>query len=330
MTVNTENITSGPYVGNNIADTFSYTFRISDKTELKVWVTDTNGITNELTVDTDYTVAGIGVDAGGTITLTAGPLATDYVLYMRSNYDDTQLTAFGSQGAFFPEIHEDAMDKLTFMVQQLRDLIARSPRFDESYSGALDLLLDPPSAGDFLRWKSDLSGVESVSLSTNPGTGDAVTTSYDDTTAAFEWGVTDVQAALDHIKAGPYMAQPSTSWLRFSTDNGATFNGGILDVGAALVISYGDSDITFSNNRILIQADASGAKGQVDCGYFSTTGPTLTSGDQTITWTVDNDGVRVLGIPSGASRPAGLTVGNLWLDTSGSASDPTLKVVLTP
>lgn len=132
MTVNTTNITSGPYDGNGIADTFSYTFKVEDKTQLSVYETDDNGVETLLTVDTHYTVAGIGVDGGGTITRTAGPLPTNYKWFIRSNYQETQLTAFSSQGAFFPELHENAMDKLTFLIQQILDTNGRSIRISDT------------------------------------------------------------------------------------------------------------------------------------------------------------------------------------------------------
>ena len=39
MTVNTTNITSGPYTGNGLGAEFAYTFRVADATELKVFQT---------------------------------------------------------------------------------------------------------------------------------------------------------------------------------------------------------------------------------------------------------------------------------------------------
>jgi len=95
MTVNTSKITAGPYAGNDIADTFSYGFRIADKTQLKIFETDALGVETLLTVDTDYTVAGVGVDQGGTVTRTAGALPTNTTWYIRSDYQKTQLTEIG-------------------------------------------------------------------------------------------------------------------------------------------------------------------------------------------------------------------------------------------
>lgn len=160
MTVNTKSITSGPYNGNGVASVFSYTFKVIEKTDLSVYETDDQGVETLLTVDTDYTVAGVGDDGGGTVTRVAGALPVNYTWYIRSNYDETQLTAFESQGAFFPDLHENAMDKLTFLIQQILDKLGRTFRLSDSYTGPVPLSLEDPESGKVLRWKSDLTGIE--------------------------------------------------------------------------------------------------------------------------------------------------------------------------
>lgn len=158
MTVNTKNVTSGPYSGNDIADTFSYTFKIQDETELSVFETDDQGVETELVLDTGYTVNNIG--NSGTVTRIAGPLPSGYEWYIRSNYEETQLTAFQSQGAFFPDLHENAMDKLTMLIQQILDKLGRTFTLSDSYSGPLPLTLEDPDAGKVLRWNPDETGIE--------------------------------------------------------------------------------------------------------------------------------------------------------------------------
>ena len=158
MTINTKKVTSGPYAGNGIADTFSYTFKINDKTQLSVYETDDLGVETLLILDTDYTVNNVGNN--GTVTRITGALPTNYSWFIRSNYEETQLTAFGSQGPFFPDIHEEAMDKLTMLIQQLINDKERSPSVSVSYSGPLPLQLDNPVAGWAVRWSTDLSTLE--------------------------------------------------------------------------------------------------------------------------------------------------------------------------
>ena len=158
MTINTKKVTSGPYAGNDIADTFSYTFKINDKTQLSVYETDDQGVETLLTLDTHYTVNSIG--NSGTVTRNAGALPTNYQWFIRSNYEETQLTAFGSQGPFFPDIHENAMDHLTMLIQQILDQNDRSLNVSESYTGPLPLMLDNPVSGYGVRWSADLSTLE--------------------------------------------------------------------------------------------------------------------------------------------------------------------------
>jgi hypothetical protein len=173
MTVATVNITSGPYIGTGAGDEFSYDFRVDDKTQLSVWETTDLGVKTLLTVDTDYTVAGVGVDGGGVITRVAGNLPTDYIWYIRSNYADTQSTAFPSQGGFFPDVHEKALDKRTFVSQQQQDEIKRSIKLDESDETAETVDLTIPAlatrASQYLGF--DASG----NLTTIAGTAGAVT-----------------------------------------------------------------------------------------------------------------------------------------------------------
>ncbi len=165
MTVNTLNITSGPFTGNGVATSFAYTFRIEDKSEVTVFETDTNNVEKTLVVDTDYTVAGIGIDGGGTITRVAGALPTGFTWFIRSNFIETQDTDFDSQGGFFPDVHEKALDKLTFLIQQIIDKQSRAPVVSDSYTGPLPLLMPDPVAGKIIRWLGDLSGFENIDVS---------------------------------------------------------------------------------------------------------------------------------------------------------------------
>lgn len=168
MTVQTTVITAGPYAGNDIVDAFAYAFRITSNTQLKVFETDDAGVETELMLTTDYTVSGVGIDGGGEVTRVAGALPTNYTWYIRSNYLPTQLSDLDSQGAFFPEIHEEALDKLTFLVQQIDDLLGRSVSLSESYDGSLPITLSDPEAGKYLQWNSAGDGFINASGTSAP------------------------------------------------------------------------------------------------------------------------------------------------------------------
>lgn len=151
MTIDAVDVTSGPYSGDDITDTFSYDFPISSKTELTVYRTVSN-VQSVLTVDTDYTVTGVGDAGGGTIILSS-VLATGESLFIRSNRIATQETDFDSQGGFFPDVHEASFDKLTMLVQQLLNRVILSPGGDLRTETQNTL----PSAqvGRLLQWQAD-------------------------------------------------------------------------------------------------------------------------------------------------------------------------------
>lgn len=116
MAINNTINSAGPYIGNGSTTTFSYNFRILNVSQLAVF-RERNSTVTKLNLNTDYTVSGVGLSFG-TITFSTAPLNTD-IIYIVSDYKATQLTEFESQGAFFPQTHEDAMDKMTYLIMQL-------------------------------------------------------------------------------------------------------------------------------------------------------------------------------------------------------------------
>jgi hypothetical protein len=154
MTVTSSFIINGPYLGTGVSDTFTYSFTIEDKTQVKVIETDSLGIETVLVVDTNYTVNGVGNNGGGTIVRTAGALPSGSKWLIRSNRPEDQQTDFESQGAFFPDVHEKQMDHLTYLILQLRDAVNRSVRFSDTYAGTLEALFAAPVTGNILRWAS--------------------------------------------------------------------------------------------------------------------------------------------------------------------------------
>lgn len=118
MTIPAGETSISQWTGNGSADTFDYEFKIAAKGELKVTTTDTAGTDTVLTVDVDYSVAGIGQDGGGQITLTAGALANQYTITLEDNVQVSQETPYGNQSAFFGKSHENSFDKLTRLIKR--------------------------------------------------------------------------------------------------------------------------------------------------------------------------------------------------------------------
>lgn len=166
------------YIGNNTTDTYNYSFKIFTKNDLLVTQKDTNDVETTLTVDTDYTVTGLGELSGGTIVLTAGNLATGYTLTIRRVLTLTQSTDIRSQGDFYPEAHENQFDKLIMIDQQQQDELDRTLKVTESYPDVNTSLT--PLASNFLAWNEDASGLTNVAAldgSSNSATATGSTTS---------------------------------------------------------------------------------------------------------------------------------------------------------
>lgn len=157
MTIASEN-KRNDYTGNNSTDTYAYSFKVLSKTDLKVVKRDTDDVETLLTVDTDYTVSGVGDTAGGSITLTAGNLPEDYHLTIRRVRPITQETDIRNQGDFFPEIHEDALDSLCMINQAQQEEIDRTIKIPETVTG-VSTVLPMPVAGKPFGWNANANGI---------------------------------------------------------------------------------------------------------------------------------------------------------------------------
>ena len=132
------------YTGNGSVSTYSFTFKVLDEADLRLTVRDTDGVETELALTTDYTVTGVGSPSGGSISLvsagqawlTAGKLTTDYHLTIRRDPDPVQETDIANQGSFYPEVHEDALDRLTMVAQKQQDELDRSVKLPETVAAS--------------------------------------------------------------------------------------------------------------------------------------------------------------------------------------------------
>lgn len=115
MTI-TANDRRKPYQGNGVADTFNgpRAFKASD---VQVFVGEHP--TYSLVSPSLYTVTGVGSQATRIKFNTPPALNADILLLRTVAYDqDTDIT---NQGAFLPEVHENAFDKRVMQIQQLAD-----------------------------------------------------------------------------------------------------------------------------------------------------------------------------------------------------------------
>ena len=139
------------YNGNGVTDTFSFPYYFLETSDLMVYV---DGVLK--TITTHYTVTGAGSEAGGTVVFTAGNIpasGTGNVVIVRE-VPYTQETDYPSGDKFPSASHERALDKLTMLVQRLKDLSDRSIGLSDSESASVSLVLPTPEANKVLGWNA--------------------------------------------------------------------------------------------------------------------------------------------------------------------------------
>lgn len=116
MTVSTE-LSHEEYTGNGVTTDFDFRFRIFEAKHLVVSVAEPDGTERILTNGTDYTLRGVGSYRGGKVILKM-PLATGWKIGIVRDLPVVQETDLRNQGKFFAEVHEDAFDYLTMLIQK--------------------------------------------------------------------------------------------------------------------------------------------------------------------------------------------------------------------
>lgn len=130
MTISSTTRVAGPFTGSGTTATFPFAFKVFEASDLQVAMLDVAaGTITTLALTTDYTVA-LNADQdsspGGSITLTAGDLATGFELTITTDIANLQGLDLTNGGAFYPDVINAALDLLTILVQQLALQMARS------------------------------------------------------------------------------------------------------------------------------------------------------------------------------------------------------------
>ncbi|GAA0567413.1 hypothetical protein GCM10008997_15010 [Halomonas salifodinae] len=116
------------YEGNDSATEFDYTFKIFDADDLVVVLTDVDDTETTLVRGSDYSVDGVGDEAGGTVTypLSGDRLATGETLTILREIPVVQETDLRNQGAYYPETIEDEFDRSRMIDQQQQERLERT------------------------------------------------------------------------------------------------------------------------------------------------------------------------------------------------------------
>jgi hypothetical protein len=148
-----------PFSGNDVTTEFSIG-KVFAAADVTVYLLDSDGEPTTQTINTHYSVSLLGTSAAKVTMVTAPP--TGYTLLVVRNQPLTQGTDLKNQGAFLPEIHEDALDKLFMMIARMWHRLTRSVSQSDTSVDDLDLTLPDPSAGQAIGWNDAGDGLANI------------------------------------------------------------------------------------------------------------------------------------------------------------------------
>lgn len=162
MTVNTQ-VLKNKYDGDNSQIVFNYAFKIFRAEDLKVVARLKASPFTEVVLakDIDYSLNGVGFEAGGTISLidisqpyldvVGNGLSSLYEIELYRESTRLQRADLKNQGEFFPEVHENVFDEQVHIAQEIDDRLNRKVELPRRLQGSFDpslpeLLTDTPEA----------------------------------------------------------------------------------------------------------------------------------------------------------------------------------------
>lgn len=281
------------YNGNGSTVEFTVSFYFLDQSHLSVILTDSSGNDTTQTITTHYTVTGAGDESGGTVTMVTAPASGEKLTIIR-NVPLTQATDYVENDPFPADTHEEALDKLTMISQQLDEVATRALKAPTSTSITDGELTDTEVVANYyLKINSSANGFQAVSPAT----------------AGTELALSTVLTPTD----GNFIVGDGTTW---TAESGAT-------VRTSLGLGTGDSptftDLTLSgwmdladtkgirdgnNNEWIKFAQTASAVNEVTFTNAATTNSpsiTATGGDTNVGLTIDTKGTGTLALGSADS-----------------------------
>ena len=196
-------LTKNSYSGNGSTTAFAYGFKIFASTDIKVYIRSSAGVETlkaEGTGSANYGISGVGAASGGTVTFVTAPASGETVVLIRDT-SQVQSTDYVENDPFASTDHENALDRLTMISQEMQEEMDRSfkvskttsittPEFTDDASTRADKLLGFNSDGNAL--EATTGRVSSVSVSnvaTSSGAPGTATASFTTSSGALALGI---------------------------------------------------------------------------------------------------------------------------------------------
>ena len=224
--------TKNSYSGDGSTHEFTYGFKITAASELKVIIrTDSTGVEAEESTN-NYVITGIDSDSGGTVLFkydTGNPADAHYsttdsrpqtgeTVLLKRTLPLTQTTDYTPNDPFPAESHEDALDRLTFIAQQINERVDRSIVFPEADSSSTTIPNSVDRANKYLAFGAD--GSVSVTAGTSS---DIVASAYAQTL------LDDVDAAAARTTLGLGSLATQATVATANIDDDAVTNAKLAD-----------------------------------------------------------------------------------------------------
>lgn len=315
------------YSGDGSTAVFAYTFKIFDADELVVITrVDATGVETTETLNTAYIVDGVENANGGNVTFkynTGNPADPNYsvtdfrpqtgeTVVIKRVVGLTQLTDYTPNDPFPAQVHEESLDKLTFMNQQQQEEIDRSFKFAETDAGTASIPVASERASKYLGFDAsgDVIAVDGTTNATPISTFGA--TLVDDA---------DASAARTTLGLGSLSVLSTVATA--SIDDNAITNVKMADnsVGSAEIIdnSVTAAELNISGNGTAGQYVVSDGDGSFS--YESLDTPTIQVITSTGTWTRPTDCKKVrVTVVGGGGGGSGAQDSDSAAGTGGGAS----------
>lgn len=123
--------------GNGSNKVFPFNFRFFTNDQIYVSLIAPDGTVTPQSLTTNYTLTGALQAGGGTVTMIVAPPFTMPAtrVFVQRILSQTQPTSIRNQGKFYPEIHEDAFDRLTMLIQQALSGLNNALQLTSSQNG---------------------------------------------------------------------------------------------------------------------------------------------------------------------------------------------------
>ena len=195
--------TKNTYSGNGSTTAFAYGFKIFASSDIKVYIRSSAGVEtlkSEGSGSANYGISGVGETSGGTVTFVTAPASGETVVLIRDT-SQVQSTDYVENDPFSAADHENALDRLTMISQEMQEEMDRSfkisktstittPEFTDDAATRASKLLGFSSDGNTLEATTGRVNTVSVSnVATSSGAPGTATASFNTTSGALALGI---------------------------------------------------------------------------------------------------------------------------------------------